>query len=63
VIAIGGSVAEEKELALLFDAVQSTVTEPEELDAVLRHAREGLIQAASRVFRLLQTGRRFAGPT
>jgi glycerate kinase len=61
VIAIGGSVADEKELALLFDAVESTVTEADSLDGVLRHAREGLTRAASRVFRLLLTGRRLTG--
>ena len=60
IIGIGGSVADEKELALLFDAVESTVTEPGSLEEALSRAPEGLARAATRAVRLLLTGRRLA---
>jgi glycerate 2-kinase len=57
VLAIGGSVADEKELALLFDAVEATVTEPSSLNDALAHARDLLVRAASRLMRQLLAGR------
>jgi glycerate kinase len=60
IIGIGGSVADEKELALLFDAVESAITEPGSLEEALSRAPEGLARAATRAVRLLLTGRRLA---
>jgi glycerate kinase len=56
VVAIGGSVADETELALLFNAVESTVTEPATLEEVLNQARDRLKIAAARAARNLLTG-------
>lgn len=58
VIAIGGSLADEKELALLFDAVEATIVEPGSLEEALAQARELLVRASSRLIRQLLTGRR-----
>jgi len=58
VVGIGGSVADDAELALLFDTVEASVTEPLPLDQALRHAADGLTRAASRVMRALLTGKR-----
>ncbi|HET9848118.1 MAG TPA: glycerate kinase [Candidatus Dormibacteraeota bacterium] len=57
VIAIGGGVADETELALLFDGVEAAVTEPCSLDEALGQARQGLTRASTRIMRLLATGR------
>src|SRR5438270_977261 len=58
VVGIGGSVADDAELALLFDTVEAAVTEPMPLDQALTHAADGLTRAASRVMRALLTGKR-----
>ena len=58
VIGIGGSLADETELALLFDAFESTVTEPIGLEQALAEARERLTRAASRAMRSLRAGNR-----
>ena len=60
VIAIGGGVADETELALLFDAIEATVTEPCSLDEAIAQARQGLTRASTRIMRLLATGRGLA---
>ena len=60
VIAIGGGIADEAELALLFDAVEATVTEPCSLDDAMARAREGVTRASSRIMRMLATGRGLA---
>ncbi|HEV2013690.1 MAG TPA: glycerate kinase [Candidatus Dormibacteraeota bacterium] len=58
VIAIGGSVADETELRLLFDGLEATVVEPSPLDEAIARARPLLVRAATRLMRLLLTGRR-----
>lgn len=58
VVGLGGSLAEENELALLFDAVESTITEAIDLDRALRDARNLLARAASRAMRNLLAGTR-----
>ncbi|HVH65867.1 MAG TPA: glycerate kinase [Candidatus Acidoferrum sp.] len=58
VVGIGGSLADEKELALLFDGVEATVAEPSTLDEAIARARPLLTRAATRVMRMLTTGRR-----
>jgi len=58
VIGIGGSVADETELALVFNAVESSITEPLTLDAAMRDARGRLRTAATRALRNLLAGRR-----
>jgi glycerate 2-kinase len=58
VVAIGGSVADEKELRLLFDGLEATVVEPCSLDDALAQAGPLLVRAATRLMRLLLTGRR-----
>lgn len=58
VVAIGGSIADEKELALLFDAVEATIVEPSTLDDALAHARDLLVRASSRIMRQLVAGGR-----
>ncbi|TMF59491.1 MAG: glycerate kinase [Chloroflexi bacterium] len=60
VVGLGGSVADEAELSLLFDGVEATVVEPGSLDDAIAQARPLLVRAASRVVRLLQAGRRLA---
>jgi glycerate kinase len=58
VVAIGGSVADETELRLLFDALEATVVEPGSLEDAIAQARPLLVRAATRVIWLLLTGRR-----
>ena len=58
VIGIGGSLADETELALLFDAVESAVTEPISLEQALAQARDRLARAASRAMRNVRAGMR-----
>ena len=58
VVAIGGSVADETELRLLFDALEATVVEPGSLDDVIAQARPLLVRAATRLMWLVLTGRR-----
>jgi glycerate 2-kinase len=60
VVAIGGSVSDEKELRLLFDGLEATVVEPCSLDEAIAQARPLLVRSATRLMRLLLTGRRFA---
>jgi len=60
VVGLGGSVADEAELSLLFDGVEATVVEPGSLDDAIAQARPLLTRAASRVMRLLQAGRHLA---
>jgi len=58
VVAIGGSVADEIELRLLFDGLEATVVEPGSLDDAIAQARPLLVRAASRLMWLVLTGRR-----
>jgi glycerate kinase len=58
VVGIGGSVADEAELSLLFDAVEPTVTEPVTLEQAMADARQLLSRAASRLLRTLLAGQR-----
>jgi glycerate kinase len=58
VVAIGGSVADETELRLLFDGLEATVVEPSSLDEVIAQARPLLVRAATRLMWLVLTGRR-----
>jgi glycerate kinase len=58
VVAIGGSFADETELRLLFDGLEATVVEPSSLDEAIAQARPLLVRAATRVMRLVLTGRR-----
>jgi len=58
VVAIGGSVADETELRLLFDGLEATVVEPGSLDEVIAQARPLLVRAATRLMWLVLTGRR-----
>ncbi|HEY9288862.1 MAG TPA: glycerate kinase [Candidatus Dormibacteraeota bacterium] len=58
VIGIGGSLADEGELSLLFDAVESTVTEPATLEQAIAEARESLTRAAGRVIRATLAGKK-----
>jgi glycerate kinase len=60
VVAIGGSVADETELRLLFDGLEATVVEPCSLDQAIAQARLLLVAASTRVMRLLLAGRRIA---
>jgi len=60
VVGLGGSVADEAELSLLFDGVEATVVEPCSLDDAMAQARPLLVGAASRVMRLLVAGGRLA---
>ena len=60
VIALGGSIADEAELRLLFDGLEATVVEPGTLDVAIAQARPLLVRAATRAMRLLLTGRRLA---
>ncbi len=60
VIAIGGSIANESELRLLFDGLEATVVEPCSLDEAIAQARPLLVAASTRVMRLLLAGRRLA---
>jgi glycerate kinase len=58
VVAIGGSVADEAELWLLFDGLEATVAEPCSLDEAIGRARPLLVAASTRLLRLLLAGRR-----
>src|SRR5712671_480834 len=58
VVAIGGSVADETELRLLFDGLEATVVVPGTLDDAIAQARPLLVRAASRLMWLVLTGRR-----
>ena len=58
VVAIGGSIADEEELRLLFDGVKTTVVEPTSLDHAIAQARPLLVRAATRLMGLVLTGRR-----
>jgi glycerate 2-kinase len=58
VIAIGGSVADETELRLLFDGLEAIVVEPCSLEEAIAQARPLLMRAATRVMRLVLAGRR-----
>ena len=58
VVAIGGSVADETELRLLFDGIEATLVEPSSLDEAITQARPLLVRAATRLMWLVLTGRR-----
>ncbi|TMB71344.1 MAG: glycerate kinase, partial [Chloroflexi bacterium] len=58
VVAIGGSVADETELRLLFDGLEATVVEPGTLEEAIAQARPLLVRAATRLMWLVLTGRR-----
>jgi glycerate kinase len=58
VIAIGGSVADETELRLLFDGLEATVVEPGTLEEAIAQARPLLVRAATRLMWLVLTGHR-----
>ena len=60
VVAIGGSIADETELRLLFDGLEATVVEPCPLDEAIGQARPLLVAASTRVMGLLLAGRRLA---
>ena len=60
VVAIGGSIADETELRLLFDGLEATVVEPCPLDEAIAQARPLLVAASTRVMRLVLAGRRMA---
>lgn len=60
VVAIGGSIADEAELRLLFDGIKTTVVEPSSLDHAIAQARPLLVRAAARLMWLVLTGRRLA---
>jgi glycerate kinase len=61
VVAIGGSVADEVELRLLFDGLAATAVEPWTLEEAIAQARPLLVLASTRLIRLLLTGRRLGG--
>ena len=58
VVAIGGSLADEKELELLFDGLMATTIEPSSLEQAIAQARPLLVAAATRALRLVLTGER-----
>jgi len=58
VVAIGGSVADESELSLLFDGLEACVVQPCSLDEAIAQARALLVRAATRLMRLIMAGRR-----
>ena len=58
VVAIGGSLADETELWLLFDGLETTLAEPCSLEEAIEQARPLLVRAATRLMRLLLAGRR-----
>jgi glycerate kinase len=62
VVALAGSVADEAELRVLFDGLETTLVEPCSLDEAIAQARPLLVRAATRLMRLLLAGRRLAGP-
>jgi glycerate 2-kinase len=57
VIGIGGGLADERELAQLFDGVEAAITEPCTLEEALSQAGPRLTAAAGRAMRLLLAGR------
>ncbi len=57
VVAIGGSIAEETELLLLFDGLEATVVEPCALEEAIAQARPLLVRAATRLMSLVLSGR------
>ena len=61
VVAIGGSLADESELSLLFDGLEPTVVEPCSLDEAIAQARPLLVRASTRLMRQLLAGRRLGG--
>ncbi len=60
VVALGGSIADEAELRLLFDGLEATVVVPCTLDEAIAQARPLLVAASTRLMRVLLTGRRLA---
>ena len=60
VVALGGSIADETELRLLFDGLEATVAEPCSLEEAIARARPLLVAASTRLMRLLLAGRRLA---
>jgi glycerate 2-kinase len=60
VIGIAGSLADESELAQLFDGLMATSVEPGSLDQAIAQARPLLVGAATRAMRLLLAGGRLA---
>ncbi|HVS07387.1 MAG TPA: glycerate kinase [Candidatus Dormibacteraeota bacterium] len=58
VLALGGSIADEAELRLLFDGLEATIVEPGTTDEAIAQARPLLVRASTRMMRLLLTGRR-----
>ena len=58
VVAIGGSVADETELRLLFDGLEATVVEPSSLEDAIAQAQPLLVRAATRLMWLVLAGRR-----
>src|SRR2546427_2160389 len=58
VVAIGGSVADETELRLLFDGLEATLVEPGTLEEAIAQARPLLVRAATRLMWLVVAGRR-----
>jgi glycerate 2-kinase len=60
VIGIAGSLADESELAQLFDGLMATSIEPVSLDQAIAQARPLLVGAATRAMRLLLAGGRLA---
>jgi glycerate kinase len=58
VVAIGGSIADETELGLLFDGLEATVVEPCSLDEAIAQARPLLVGGSTRLMRLLLAGGR-----
>jgi len=58
VVAIGGSVADETELRLLFDGLEATVVEPGSLEDAIAQAQPLLVRAATRLMWLVLAGRR-----
>jgi glycerate kinase len=58
VVAIVGSIADETELRLLFDGLETTLAEPCSLEEAIEQARPLLVRAATRLMRLLLAGRR-----
>lgn len=60
VIALGGSLADEAQLGLLFDGLEATVIEPGSLEQAIAQARPLLARAANRAIRLVLAGRRLA---
>jgi len=62
VIAIAGSLADEKELHTLFDGLMATVVEPCSLEQAIAQARPLVVRAATRAIRLILTGGRRRPP-